>query len=112
MILQCPTCRESFEWNAPTEVVNTDGSRMTSVETVCVLVVNEAGTDYDPLFFHNNLCAAEWAVTQDIRLTRPSTFPARYYEAIEQEKDPEFIPVVSDQAMTSHNKRMPRSRFA
>jgi hypothetical protein len=90
-------CEERFEFNRPQEIMNTDGTKAESIENVVVLFVNDAGDDYYPRFYCRNLCAAEYARVNDIRLMHPASFPARYYEAAEEEPDPEQRAVVMDQ---------------
>jgi len=94
--MTCQTCAVKFIWNQPQRIQNTDGTASYSIQEVVVLVVNARADDYDPLFFCNPLCASEWARVNDKRLQRPSSFPARYYECIDQEPDQQLLAVVSD----------------
>lgn len=110
--VQCTMCGDRYGFNKPLLVQNTDGSSGWSVEDVVVLFVNEAGDDYYPMFFCKNLCASAWAVTNNVRLQRPSSFPARYYEAIEEEADPMQRATVKDAQETGQVAKMPRSRLA
>jgi hypothetical protein len=97
----CSMCEERFEFNKPQEIVNTDGTKAESIENVVVLFVTPDNTDYYPRFYCRNLCAAEYARVNDIRLMHPSSFPARYYEAAEEEPDPEQRAVVMDGKQTN-----------
>lgn len=107
----CQMCGDQYEYSRPKLVQNTDGSSSWSVEDVIVLFVNEAGDDYYPGFFCKNLCASAWAYTNNMRLQRPSSFPARYYEAIEEDPDPMQRATVKDQQQTDQVAKMPRSRL-
>lgn len=95
-------CETPFRFNKPTQITNTDGTKAWSIESVVVLFTNEQGDDYFPRFYCNSLCASEWARVNDVRLQRPSSFPARYYEAIEQEPDEMLRPVVRDAGSNSN----------
>ena len=105
-------CGDSYFYNKPQLVQNTDGTTTWSVEDVVVLFVTEAGDDYFPRLFCKNLCASAWSVTNGVRLQRPSSFPARYYEAIEEEPDPMQRAMLKDTQHTDQVQRLPRSRFA
>ncbi len=110
--VQCTMCDEWYKFSRPKLIQNTDGTSTWSVEDVVILFVNETGDDYYPRFFCKSLCASAWSVENNVRLQRPSSFPARYYEAIEEEPDPMQRAMVKDAQSTNQVAKMPRSRLA
>jgi hypothetical protein len=108
----CALCETVFDFNRPQLIQNTDGTEAESIENVVVLFVTPDNQDYFPRFYCRNLCAAEYARVHNIRLQRPVSFPARYYEAIEEEPDPQLRATVNDQKRTDQVAKAPRSRFA
>lgn len=111
-IVTCEGCQVQFTFGSPQKIVNNDGTTTFSIEDVVVLSANADASDYDHHLFHDNLCASEWAMRKGYRLQRPSTWPARYYEAINEEPDEMLRPVVQDQRRTDQAAKMPKSRLS